>query len=58
MARRVYGVAGVEDIRGIQDITLRAEAESMALKIAREFVMKYESINEIDEILEIVKNVR
>lgn len=58
MARRVYGVAGVEEIRGIQDSTLRAQAESLALKIAREFVMRYEEINEVDEILEIIKSAR
>jgi len=58
MARRVYGVAGVAEIRGIDDITLRAEAEALALKIAREFVMSYENIQNVDEILEIVKNAR
>jgi len=58
MARRVYGVAGVAEIREIPDVTLRSEAESLALKIAREFVMNYEEIQTIDEILEIVKNAR
>jgi 5-methylthioribose kinase len=56
MARRVYGVAGVEEIRGIKDETLRADAERMALKIAREFVIKYDKIESADEILEIMKN--
>ena len=56
MARRVYGVAGVEEIRGIQNPELRAKAEKTALKIAREFVVKYEKIENIDEILEIIKN--
>lgn len=56
MARRVYGVAGVAEIRGIQDITLRREAEALALKISREFVLKHESIDSTDEILEIIKN--
>ncbi len=56
MARRVYGVAGVAEIRGIEDINLRAEAEKMALKIAREFVIKCDKIESVDEILEIVKN--
>lgn len=58
MARRVYGVAGVAEIRDIKDSTLRAEAESLALKIAREFVMNYENIKNVDEIMEIVKNAR
>jgi 5-methylthioribose kinase len=56
MARRVYGVAGVEEIRGIEDEALRAEAERIALKIAREFVIKHEKIESVDEILEIIKN--
>lgn len=56
MARRVYGVAGVEEIRGIGDKALRAEAEKMALAIAREFVIKYDKIDSVDEILEIIKN--
>ncbi|MCW8895444.1 MAG: S-methyl-5-thioribose kinase [Sulfurimonas sp.] len=56
MARRVYGVAGVEEIRGIEDITLRHEAEALCLEIAREFIMKYETIESTDEILEIIRN--
>lgn len=55
MGRRVYGVAGVEEIRGIDDKDLRAEAEAMALKIARVFVMEYDEIESIDEIVEIIK---
>jgi len=58
MARRVFGVAGVEDIRGIKDKKLRDEAESMAIEIAREFVIKYDSINSVEEVLEIIKNAR
>jgi len=56
MARRVYGVAGVEEIRGIEDIALRREAEELALRIAREFVMRYDKIESTDEILEIIKS--
>ncbi len=56
MARRVYGVAGVAEIRGVEDKALRAEAEKMALKIAREFVIKHDKIESVDEILEIIKN--
>jgi len=56
MARRVFGVAGVQEIRGIEDVTLRGEAEVLCLKIARDFVMNYENIQNSDEILEIIKN--
>ena len=56
MARRVYGVAGVEEIRGLQDAVQRAEAEDMALKIAKEFVDKHEKIENIDEIIKVIKS--
>ncbi len=58
MARRVYGVAGVEEIRGIDDMMLRHKAEKMALSIAREFVMHYENIKTIDEVLEMIQSER
>lgn len=58
MARRVFGVAGVAEIRGIENKILRAEAEELALKISREFVLKYESIDTINDILEIIKSAR
>jgi len=58
MARRVFGVAGVAEIRGIEDNVLREKAEIMALKIAREFVMRYETINDVDDVLRIIKNAR
>ena len=58
MARRVFGVAGVAEIRGIEDRQLRSDAEALVLKIAKEFVMKYEKIEAIYEILEIIKSAR
>ena len=54
MARRVFGVAGVAEIRGIEDKILRADAESLVLKIAREFVMNYDTLESVDDILEII----
>ncbi|MCK5111742.1 MAG: S-methyl-5-thioribose kinase [Arcobacteraceae bacterium] len=55
MARRVFGVAGVEDIRGIKNKELRAKAEELVINIAKEFVMKYDSINSVEDIIEIIK---
>ena len=55
MARRVFGVAGVEDIRGIKDKELRSKAEALALEIAREFVLKYDSIDSVSQVIEIIK---
>jgi 5-methylthioribose kinase len=54
MARRVFGVAGVEEIRGIEDKSLRFEAEEIVLKIAREFVVKYDKIDSVNDITEII----
>ncbi|WP_324172622.1 S-methyl-5-thioribose kinase [Sulfurimonas sp.] len=54
MARRVFGVAGVAEIRGIENQKLRLDAEALVLKIAREFVIKYEKIDSIEDILEII----
>jgi 5-methylthioribose kinase len=58
IARRVFGVAGVTEIRGIKNPNLRVDAEKLALEIARRFVMKYDSINGVDEILEMIKSAR
>ena len=55
MARRVFGVAGVEDIREIKDKALRDDAEKLVIDIAKQFVMSYDSINSVEEILEIIK---
>ena len=58
MARRVFGVAGVAEIRGIEDKKLRADAEEMALKVARKFVMKYDEIESVDDIFRMIKDAR
>ncbi|MCD6433328.1 MAG: S-methyl-5-thioribose kinase [Sulfurimonas sp.] len=58
MARRVFGVAGVAEIRGIENKELRNEAEAMVLGIAREFVMKYKNLESVDEVLGMIKNAR
>ena len=56
MARRVFGTAGVDDIRGIKDSFLRNKAESMVLDIATTFVLKYDRITNIEEVIEIIKS--
>lgn len=55
MARRIFGVAGVADIRGISDPALRQLAEERVYKVARTFVMNYDTIDSVDEIINIVK---
>jgi 5-methylthioribose kinase len=55
MARRIFGIAGVADIRGIEDPALRAQAEQRVFEIARGFVMEYDQIDSVDEILKRIK---
>ena len=56
IARRVFGIAGVEDIRGIKDRENRADAERLALKIGKDLILNYETITNIDELIEILQN--
>jgi 5-methylthioribose kinase len=55
VARRVFGIAGVEDIRGIEDKQRRREAELMALQIGKELILNYETIDDIDKLLGLLK---
>jgi len=55
MARRVYGVAGVEEIRGIEDKSLRAKAEALILRVAKSFVKNYESVDCVDDVLNLIE---
>ena len=54
MARRVFGIAGVEDIRGIEDTNKRKEAELMALRVGKSLILNYESIKDIDALLALI----
>ncbi|NOZ89766.1 MAG: S-methyl-5-thioribose kinase [Epsilonproteobacteria bacterium] len=54
IARRVFGIAGVEDIRAIEDKTKRKEAEMMALEIGKRLILNYENINSVDELFELL----
>jgi len=56
ITRRVFGIAGVEDIRGIEDTQKRKEAERMALRIGKSLILNYQKIKTIDEVIELVKS--
>jgi 5-methylthioribose kinase len=56
MARRVFGVAGVAEIRGIQNKELRVDAQNLILEIAREFVMRYDTLQSVEDVLKIIKD--
>ena len=57
ISRRVFGIAGVEDIRGIEDRQKRKEAELMALKIGKYLILNYESIKYVDDLLERIREI-
>ncbi len=52
MMRRVIGLAGVEDIRGIENVDERAIAGSLALNIAQVLLMNRKQITTIEEVVE------
>ncbi len=58
MARRVFGIAGVEEIRGIEDAAVRKAAMMEALRCGRELVMEHENIETIRDFVDIVKERR
>jgi len=51
MARRVFGIAGVEDIRGIEDREKRKKAEMMALRVGNDLILNYEDIFDVEGLL-------
>jgi len=53
MMRRVIGLAGVSDIRGIEDVHERAIAGSLALNMAIPLLKQRESLTRIEELVEI-----
>ena len=52
ISRRVFGIAGVEDIRGIENSQKRQKAELLALNIGKELILNYTYINNIEELIE------
>jgi 5-methylthioribose kinase len=54
LARRVFGIAGVEDIRGIEEQELKDRAEKIALDIARVLVKESKNIDSVDNIIDVL----
>jgi 5-methylthioribose kinase len=52
MMRRVIGLAGVEDIRGIADVHERAIAGSLALNMAQALIKGRRELTAIEELVE------
>lgn len=55
MARRLFGIAGVADITGIEDLGARLRVEKKSLAIAKRFVKEYETIENVKELIGIIK---
>lgn len=55
MMRRVIGLAGVVDIRGIEDPTDKSIAASLALNIGQALIMNRHEVRQIEDIVEIAK---
>ncbi len=53
--RRQFGIAGVEDIRGIADAALREEANRHAIAIGRHFIMNYLHVKNIGDMMSLIK---
>jgi 5-methylthioribose kinase len=57
MARRVFGIAGVEEIRGLSDPNDKKEANQKALKIGLKLIENYEDIKNTDELIRGIKEL-
>ncbi len=58
MMRRVIGLAGVEDIRGIENVEERSIAASLALNIARALIMQRRDLRSIEQLVEVATGCR
>ncbi len=55
MARRVFGIAGVEEIRGIKDDSLRKKAQKISLSTGVALVKNREKIENIKDLTTIIR---
>jgi 5-methylthioribose kinase len=53
--RRQFGIAGVEDIRGITDDAVREKANRLAVDIGERFIKGYNILNNIDDAIKLIK---
>jgi len=53
--RRQFGIAGVEDIRGIADDAVREKANRLAVDIGEQFIKEYNILNNIDDAIKLIK---
>ena len=53
--RRQFGIAGVEDIRGIKDDAIREEANRLAVSIGERFIKQYHTVKTTDNIMKLLR---
>ena len=53
--RRQFGIAGVEDIRGIRDDVLREKANRLAISIGERFINQYHRVQTTDDMIQLIK---
>ncbi len=53
--RRQLGIAGVEEIRGIEDPADREKANRLALKIGEKFIKEHQNILTMDDVVKLIK---
>ena len=53
--RRQFGIAGVEDIRGIEDAAVREKANRLAIHIGERFIKQYHRVQNTDELTKLIK---
>ena len=53
--RRQFGIAGVEDIRGIEDAALREKANRLAIEVGERFIKQYHTVMNTDDIMKLIK---
>ena len=54
--RRQFGIAGVEDIRGIKDDALREKANRLAIEVGERFIKRYHTVMNTDELMKLIKD--
>ena len=53
--RRQFGIAGVEDIRGIENDVLREKANRLAIDIGERFIKQYHTVMNTDDMMKLVR---
>ena len=53
--RRQFGIAGVEDIRGIEDHVLREKANHLAVEIGERFIKEYHTVKCADDMIKLIR---